>query len=136
MLKSAADLKWDRLFCSLEGVHMRSMTDPQKLADGRTWLGLLRERECPNFRVFTDYIREATLKGHYTYGELGITESEVLDLAILHAGNAAARGYPSDMAVKNHFVCEQQRVQGAHRLPAYALLVVDNDAPEELPKAA
>jgi hypothetical protein len=114
------------------------LTDPQKLLEGHKWLQELRKAACPSFRVYTDYIREAIRKGSYTYGELGATEAEVLELAIGHAGNAARSGYPHDMALKNFFLCEQQKVRGAHALPPYATLVVNNEetSEEELKKAA
>lgn len=117
---------------------MKMTTDPEKLALGHRWLNYLRKAECSSFRVYADYIREATRNGYYTYPELGATEEEVLELAIGHAGKAVRNGYPHDMALNNLLLCELQKVQGAHRPPSYAALVVVNDGNKQgqLPKAA
>jgi hypothetical protein len=114
------------------------LTDPLKLAEGKKWLNCLKEAECPNFRAYTDYIREATQKGHYTYDELGAAETDVLQLAISHAGKDAVKGgYPHHMALLSQLQCILQKVLGAHRPPHYATLVVDNiSEEEELPQAA
>jgi hypothetical protein len=104
------------------------------LAEGKQWLKELRKAVCHQFRTYTDYIRDAAGRGHYTYSELGATEEEILELAIVHAGAAAKSGYPHDMAVKYRLLCELQRVRGAHKLPAYAKLHVVSDT--ELPEAA
>lgn len=115
------------------------LTDPQKLLEGQKWLQELRKAVCTQFRVYTDYIRDAAHKGHYTFGELGANEEAVLELAIGHAGEAARSGYPHDQAVKSWLQCELQKVRGAHQLPPYAKLVVVNNDPvaeEELPQAA
>lgn len=105
---------------------MQQQPNPLDLSEGEKWLSCLRKPACSNFRVYADYIRHAVNCGYYTYSELHTTETEVLELAIVHAGTAAKDCYPHQLALKNHLLCELQKVQGAQCLPSYATLVVDN----------
>ena len=114
------------------------LTDPQKLAEGKKWLTLLQQDACPNFRVYVGYIRDQLHKGSYSEEELGASEVEVLELGIVHAGEATLRGgYPLDMFIKNELQCLLKKVRGAHRLPSYAhLSIVPTEPVEELRNAA
>jgi hypothetical protein len=84
-------------------------------------------KECPNFRLYVGGIREAIRKGRYTYEDIGSSETEVLELALRHAGEATLRvsRYPLvDLSVKNALMCDLLAAQGAHKPPAYAENVI------------
>ena len=138
MIKSTADSLRGRFVLYRERRHMRMLTDPQRLSEGKKWLSLLQQESCPNFRVYVGYIRDQLHKGSYTEEELGASEEEVLKLGIKHAGEATLRGgYPLDMFIKNELQCMLTKVQGAHRPPTYAhLVLVPSSEGGDLRKAA
>lgn len=98
---------------------MRLMTDLQKLTEGKNWLRLLKEDECPNFHCFTGYILNALSKGYYAEDELGATVVDVLNLAHNHAANAARTGYPAVVARMNEYRGLIAKELGANKPPLY-----------------
>ena len=99
---------------------MLTNKSPHCLQEGKKWLAELHKSECSSFRTFTDYICDALNRGYYTEEELGISEEQVLELAVNHAANAAKNGNPAEMALKYHFQGRLGKVQARRKVVVLA----------------
>jgi hypothetical protein len=103
---------------------MEVNTNPHSVEAGMKHLVRLREE---NFQGYLPTCIEGILKavdqGSYSFKQLGVTEVEVLDMAIEHINRELLSGvrYPFAISrLKSELACRKQARLGAHRPPDYA----------------